>query len=68
MNVQSTSLEQIRAKGLEALRRELGVAGATRFLQLFETGSGDYSKERHHLLRGATVAKLAAQIRRSRKG
>ncbi|MSR64342.1 MAG: hypothetical protein EXS18_00995 [Verrucomicrobiae bacterium] len=66
--MQSVSLEQIRVKGLEALRRELGVAGATRFLQLFETGSGDYSKERHNLFKGATVAKLAAQIRRSRKG
>jgi hypothetical protein len=65
MSVQTTTLEEIRAKGLEALKRELGVTGAVRFLQLFETGSGDYSKDRHRLFKTATVEKLAAQIRRS---
>lgn len=41
------TLDEIRQKGLEALRRELGPAGMIRFLQQFETGSGDYARERH---------------------
>lgn len=41
------TLEQIRRKGLAALRRELGKDGMIRFLQQFETGSGDYARERH---------------------
>ena len=41
------TLEQIRRKGLAALQRELGKAGTIRFLQQFETGNGDYARERH---------------------
>ena len=41
------TLEQIRRKGLAALRRELGKAGMIRFLQQFETGNGNYARERH---------------------
>ena len=41
------TLDQIRTKGLAALRRELGPAGMIRFLQQFETGRGDYARERH---------------------
>jgi hypothetical protein len=40
------TLDQIRRKGLTALRRELGRAGMVRFLQQFETGSGNYARER----------------------
>ena len=40
------TLEQIRTHGLRALVEELGTAGAVRFLQLTETGRGDYSRER----------------------
>jgi hypothetical protein len=41
------TLDEIRAKGLEALRRELGQAGLVRFLQQFESGKGDYARDRH---------------------
>ena len=41
------TLDQIRRKGLAALRRELGRAGMIRFLQQFETGSGNYARQRH---------------------
>jgi len=40
-------LDQIRREGLEALRERLGKAGMIRFMQQFETGKGDYAKERH---------------------
>ena len=41
------TLDEIRRRGLEALRRELGPAGMVRFLQQFDRGSGDYARERH---------------------
>jgi len=41
------TLEEIRREGLAALRERLGQAGMVRFLQQFETGHGDYAKERH---------------------
>ena len=50
MNTQTMSLEQIRITGMEALARELGVVGMIRFLQQFETGHGNYSKDRHKWL------------------
>ena len=50
MNAQAMSLEQIRIAGMEALARELGIVGMIRFLQQFETGHGDYSKDRHKWL------------------
>ena len=40
---------QIRMVGLEALKNALGTVGATRFLQQFDTGSGDYTKEKYAL-------------------
>ncbi len=40
------TLEEIRKVGLEALRERLGRAGMIRFLQQYETGSGDYANER----------------------
>jgi hypothetical protein len=41
------TLDEIRQEGLQALRDRLGRADMIRFLQQFETGSGDYAKERH---------------------
>jgi hypothetical protein len=41
------TLDQIRRKGLAALRRELGRPGMIRFLQQFEVGKGDYARQRH---------------------
>jgi len=41
------TLEEIRQKGVRALRKELGRAGMIRFLQQFEIGRGDYARERH---------------------
>ena len=50
MNTQAMTPQQIRAAGLEALARKLGVAGMIRFMQQFEMGKGDYSKDRHQWL------------------
>jgi len=60
------TLEEIRLSGLEALARELGPVGMVRFLQQFETGHGNYSKERYQWLGKQDVRSLAEQIRRQR--
>jgi hypothetical protein len=40
---------EIRKIGLQALREALGPVGMVRFIQQYENGSGDYSKEKYQL-------------------
>lgn len=66
MNTRPMSLQEIRAAGLEALARELGPVGMVRFLQQFETGRGDYTRERESWLGNETVEALAEKIKTSK--
>jgi hypothetical protein len=59
--------EQIRVRGLAALRRELGRAGLVRFLQHFEAGSGDYTREREQNLSDLTMDDLRRRVARRKK-
>lgn len=63
------TLDQIRRKGLAALRRELGKAGMIRFLQQFETGTGDYARDRHAWVDGTSLDDIRAAVngKRSKK-
>ncbi len=65
MSIKTMTLEEIRLIGLDALARELGPVGMVRFLQQFETGHGDYSKDRHRWLIDQDVETIAAEIRKS---
>jgi hypothetical protein len=67
MNGQTMSLEQIRIAGMEALVRELGIVGMVRFLQQFETGHGDYSKDRHEWLDNQDLDTIVKRIREKRE-
>lgn len=60
----TATLDEIRRAGVEALRRELGAVGMVRFLQQFETGTGDYTEERRQFVGKTGVRVLAEQIRR----
>ena len=60
------TLDEIRRKGLAALRRELGPAGMVRFLQQFDTGTGDYSRERHDWVDQTSLADIRAAAGRKR--
>ena len=40
------SPHEIRMKGFEALTKALGPVGMIRFLQQFDLGEGDYTKDR----------------------
>lgn len=67
MNGQTMSLEQIRIAGMEAMARELGIVGMVRFLQQFETGHGDYSKDRHQWLDDQDMDIVLKRIREKRE-
>jgi len=67
MNAQMMSLEQIRIAGMEALARELGIVGMVRFMQQFETGHGDYSKDRHQWLDDQDLDTVVKRIQEKRK-
>ena len=62
MNVQMMTPQQIRVAGLAALSRELGLVGMIRFMQQFEMGQGDYSKDRHEWLDKYTVDDIANKL------
>ena len=62
MNIQTMTPQQIRTAGIAALSRELGMVGMIRFMQQFEMGQGDYSKDRHQWLDQYSVADIAKLV------
>ena len=67
MNIEPTNLLQIRQMGIEVLVRELGPVAMIRFLQQFEVGVGDYSKERHKWLDNITIDDIVEKAVSKRK-
>lgn len=57
----------IRKLGIEALSEALGPVGMARFLQQYETGVGDYTKDRALWLKGEDIKSIAEGIRKNRK-
>lgn len=57
---------QLRRRGLQALAKALGPVGMVRFLQQFDSGSGDYTKERPQWLEGPTLREMMKEIRKQR--
>ncbi|RME91202.1 MAG: hypothetical protein D6770_00915 [Anaerolineae bacterium] len=62
MKADYKTLHEIRILGFDALIRELGPAGAIRFIQQYEVGKGDYSRERHKFLPQVSVKELGEKI------
>ena len=67
MNAQTMSLEEIRITGMEVLARELGIVGMIRFLQQFETGYGNYAKDRHQWLDNQDMDTVIKRIQERRE-
>ena len=67
MKIQTFSPGVIRKIGLEALAKTLGPIGMVRFLQQFETGVGDYTKERALWLKDTDVKTIVEEIKDQRK-
>lgn len=62
------TMSEVRSEGLAALRERLGRADLVRFMQQFESGHGDYARERHEWVDAMTleeIEQLAADGRRT---
>lgn len=67
MTYPRTTPAQIRERGIEALVKALGPVGMARFLQQFEIGSGDYTRDREEWLKELTVRDVVEEIKSLRK-
>ena len=45
--INTNNFPEVRKIGLEALKNALGPAGMVRFIQQYENGNGDYTKEKY---------------------
>lgn len=61
------SPNEIRNKGLEALSETLGPLGMIKFLEQFEIGDGDYTKDREKWLGDLELDIIAEEITEKRK-
>lgn len=59
----SRNLNDLRKAGIEVLKRELGVTDMIRFLQIFEKGEGDYTKERKEWLKELSIEEIVKEIK-----
>jgi hypothetical protein len=57
---------ELRTMDIKALIKELGPLGMIRFLQQYETGLGDFTKESKQWLGDATVESVVEEIKSSR--
>lgn len=62
MERQIMTLNEIRQIGMDALFKALGPVGMVRFLQQFDMGKGDYTKEREQWLGNLTVETILKEI------
>ena len=67
MSTQTLNPTILRKRGLEALAKALGPVGMVRFLQQFETGAGDYTKERLQWLKDRDVKSIVKDIKERRR-
>ncbi|MCL2019517.1 MAG: hypothetical protein FWG70_07130 [Oscillospiraceae bacterium] len=55
-------IKGIQAAGFNALVESLGAVGAVKFMMQFDTGSGDYTKERHNILKDVTMNDVVNEL------
>lgn len=67
MKVEMKTPEQVRRAGLEALEKALGTAGMIRFLQLFERGRGNYTRDREKWLGKLMMDDVLSDVKKLRK-
>lgn len=67
MKTETLSFYEIRTIGFEALIRELGPAGAIRFIQQYEAGQGDYTRDRKKILPKKSVREIGKEIIKARQ-
>ena len=57
--------KQLKSDGFAALVEKLGMADAIRYLQLFDPGSGDYTRERRRWLERLTPNDVSRSVRKA---
>ena len=62
--LEKMSDEDFERHALAILRRELGLDGLGRFLRVYRAGTGDYTRDRHRWLEGATIQDIMAEVER----
>ncbi len=67
IDVSKLTLEQIITLVIDALAESLGPAGMGRFMEQFEKGSGDYTRDRDKFLGNSTLEEIFAQIQQRRQ-
>lgn len=67
MQTQSMSPSQIRSAGLAALIKSLGPTGMARFIQQYDMGTGDYTKDRSNWLDQMSLDEVISGINRMRR-
>ncbi|GHV48581.1 hypothetical protein AGMMS49546_39220 [Spirochaetia bacterium] len=60
-------LNVIRKLGIEALIEKLGPIGMVEFMHQFDSGYGDYTKERHAWLDNLTIENISLEIKNINK-
>jgi hypothetical protein len=58
------ALPEIKKKGWTALVKELGYAGATKFILIYEAGEGNYTRERKELFKNETIDAIYKEIKK----
>ncbi|MBP7652291.1 hypothetical protein KA977_02645 [Candidatus Dependentiae bacterium] len=54
---------EIKRQGFNALQKNLGISGFIKFIQQFDLGDGDYTKERKKIVKKKTVVEIVKEIR-----
>jgi len=67
MDIERMSPEQIRSAGIKALTKSMGAVGMALFLRQFDMGNGDWTRERHAVLKEKSIGEIVSKIRQSRK-
>ena len=65
-NSRAISPNELRRVGIDALVKSLGPLGMVRFIQQFDTGRGNYTKERAELLDSLSLDTITAYIENNR--
>jgi len=57
-------MNSIRRQGINALTEKLGPVGMVEFMRQFDSGYGDYTKERHVWLENLSIEDIGNEIKK----
>lgn len=67
MKSNDEDLERIREEGLKALKEKLGVEDTMKFIQMFSSNKGNYTKEREKMLKDITIEEFEKYVLENKK-